>query len=376
MSAHPARVTSDPELENPHRVVIRSVGSAVPASAASVAAGLGVPVRRVVEAFYRAPAVLVDQVSPEIADSMAKLLGELGYEADAEPETVPRLEPEQLFDVAVHVENVQQYAAIVAALSRFIGSSDEEAARLLSTPPAIVLGGVSAATVAALKVALGAGASVVHSDPDVAAYDLFLAQCEPRIADQVLADLRRRGHEPLGRGGCILTGLERVEADGLWAQHQKTGALRVVNRDFLRFDVVLTGPAAATPTAEQTAALTEVAGIPEAVVPAVFGELPITLMDAVPSADLPRILDALAAAGLEVSAELVTFLHLGLEIVAAESPRRLQGTLTELGILKAGEMLPRLPFRLPYHMPELQARLMRDSLAGIGVRAMLVEAPG
>ncbi|WP_227418517.1 hypothetical protein [Roseitranquillus sediminis] len=353
------------------RVTVTSIGTATPGQAASIAIGLGVPVQRVMAALYRAPTILVDGLQPEIAHRMAELLRDVGCEACVEDEAAPPPAKEPLFDVALHITDTGRHSAITESLGTFLGIDAGGAARLIAQQPGVVLGQVSGATVAALRERLGDGADLLASDPDTATYDVFLGDGDAASRTRLLGQLRRRGHTPLAERGCLLTGLDRAAADAIWAAHHRVAALRVINRDFLRFDVVLTGGA---PTPEALATLASVAGIPETVLPRLFEALPITVIEALPNEALAGTMTALAQANLEVRADLMTFLHLGVEVTSAPSRSRLARTLSVLGAEAEGLSARPLPIRLPYLMPELQARLLREALAAQGIEAMLFEA--
>lgn len=352
------------------RIVFHSIGGAAPGNAAAIAIGLGVPVTPVMEALYRAPSVLVDGLSAEIGGRMRALLTDMGCRVTLDPMTAPLPAPAPLQDAALHITDTARYGAITSALAEFLGTPGEDAARLIATPPGIVLGGVSPATIAALAERLGPGADLVASDPAHALYDLFLGPCDGITRSRLFSDLRRAGFKPLADAGCILTGLTKTQADAVWAAHGRVRDLRVVNRDFLRFDLVLTGGA---PSPAATRALIETAGIPAHVVPRLFDEGEITVMEALPHADMAPAMERLTAAGLEIRADLVTFLHLGVDIVAAQHPRALRDTLKAIGIETTESDLRRLPYRLPWRLPELQARLLRDTLEAAGARTELVD---
>lgn len=350
------------------RIVFHSIGTASPANAASIAIGLGVPVNTVLEAVYRAPSILIDGLPQDIGDQMAGLLTDLGCKVSLDAMHAPIPAPAPLFDVALHITETARYGDITAALAGFLGTKPEEAARLISTPPGIVLGKVSAATIDALRDRLGAGVALIASDPDAALYDVFLGPCDATVSQRFLGDLRRRGMSVLAGEGCILAGLSKTDADALWATHQRIQALRVVNRDFLRFDLVMTGGAASDAA---TRALTELAGIPAHIVPRLFDDPGITVMEAVPHAGMTDAMDRLTAAGLEIRADLVTFLHLRLEITGIGDPRAVNAVLRAMSIAEAD--FRRLPYRLPFHMPELQARMLRDTLEATGAQADLFD---
>ena len=352
-----------------HRVIIESVGKASPSSARSVAVGLGVPVQGVLEAFYKAPTVLVDGLGRETAEQMAGLLESIGCNAAVQPELEPAPAPAILHDVALYLSDTGKYGEICKALAAFVGTGEEDAAKLISTPPGVVLGTVSEATADALQARLGDGAELILSRPEKALYEVFLAETDAPLRARLMSDLRTRGFEPVAEEGCILTGLDKETADQLWAAHRAGGRLQIVNRDFLRFDIVLTG-GSDTPVART--ALNKVAGVPKDIVPQLFAEMPITVMEAVPSRDLEASVSTLSKAGLQLRADLVTFLHLGLQITDTDDARMTLQALNSLGLWKQSSM-PKLPWRAPWHLPELQARILRDTLESAGAYVEMID---
>ncbi|MEM7669705.1 MAG: hypothetical protein AAF317_11260, partial [Pseudomonadota bacterium] len=77
--------------------------------------------------------------------------------------------------------------------------------------------------------------------------------------------------------------------------------------------------------------------------------------------------------GLEVRADLITFLHLGLEITKVSERVAMGPLLASLGINVAADRPVTLPFRLPYHFPEVQARVLRDTLIAHGLVVDLID---
>ena len=352
------------------RLDFNSIGAANPGNAAAIAVGLGVPVSSLLEVVYRAPAVLVDGLEARVGQQMAGLLRDLGCEVDLVASDAPPLPSPQLYDVALHVEDTTRYTEIINALAAFLGAKPDDAARLISTPPGVVLGKVSQATIDALSERLGNGALLAVSDPDQALYDVFLGACDAAVGLRLRGDLQRQGYELLGETGCILSGLSKAQADAIWSAHHRIGELRVINRDFLRFDLVMTG-GELTEAAHK--ALADVAGIPDHIIPMLFDEGDITVVEALAGPEMPAAMEDLAAAGLDIRADLMTFAHLGLEIIAADRPRAVRETLETIGLSIEETALRQLPYRLPYQLPELQARLVRDALHLCGAEANLVD---
>jgi len=240
-----------------------------------------------------------------------------------------------------------------------------------------VLGAVSPATVDALRARLGDGASTLASRPEDARYDVFLGDCDQSVAQRVRGDLRRRGFELLGDSGCLLTGLDKATADRLWKAHHRVAAFRVINRDFLRFDVVMTGTASGmAPDDRMLARLSHITGIPDDIAPQLFDHCPITVMEAVPAGALDAAMQELGDGGFLLRADLTTFLHLQPEILAAPDPRGVAEVLTRLGLHEAARPLPGTPHRLAVRLPDLQARLLRAALEAQGATVALHDPAG
>ncbi|WP_028671780.1 hypothetical protein [Saccharospirillum impatiens] len=355
-----------------HRLVICSIGRATPASAKSIAIGLGVSVQSVLSAIYQAPSTLVDKVSPEVAEQLQSLLTSLGFETRIDPCSHPLTPANELIDIAGYITDVRAYDHILSALAQFLGTTPEESARLLNTPPGIILGSVSQATLAALRERLGTGIELIESNPQTARYSVFMTDNGTGQSRRTSLELRRRGYQPIADQGCVLIDLDKPRADALWSAFQKANTLRVINQDFLRYNLVLTGPGdGATPGACHV--LQEQAGIPEHIIPKLFTNTPITLIEALPSKTLESTLLALTKAGLSVRADLISFMPLGLSITHTREPRQLRQTLHSLGLIDSSRTLPALPFKLPYALPELQARVVRSVLEATGTSTELVE---
>lgn len=311
-----------------HRIVLTSIGAASPADAARVAVGLGVPVPGVVAAFYRAPAVLVDRVAEATATDVADLLRSLGCEVSVEPaEAVP---PEQgtLLDVAVRVIDENDFDEVATALAGFVSTSAEEARRLLLGTPPLVLGGVTQPTVEALRARLGDSARVMISDPEVARYDVLIADGVGVQADRMRADLSTWGHDPAAAGPWLLRDLTKAQADRVWASYRRVSGLQVANQDFYRFEVVLDSWGRAPSPAVSRALIG--LGVPDDLVGDVLAAAPIGVADELDHVQALAAVAALAEAGLDAHADLTTFLHLAVRVTVGPAQRKILGPWPEL----------------------------------------------
>jgi hypothetical protein len=335
----------DPRLFD---IVVRHVGSAGPRQAAAVAAGLGLPVEAVIAAIYRAPTILAAGLAPPLAERLAAMLGGLGLAVDLVPAGTP-IDRGPLLDVAVEIVDAALADAVAAAIGEFIGVTAEVALELLLTPPGMILGSASAATVAALGARLPAGSATLTAiDPVASRYALFAASLPDAERDAIAAiapDIGGRRDD-----GIVATGLTRGEADRLWRRLSPYEGVRLVPEAFLRFNLELVAADG------DAAALEALAGIPADDLPLLLDLLPVVIEERVPQAQVHVRLCEFAAAGFTVTAHLATFATTTLEIVAAPP--------AALGLVGAAPG-SRLPLRLPPAGAQ-RARVLRARLEAAG----------
>ena len=356
-------------------VVVRSVGRATPALAAAVGKGLGLPVETVVRSVYRAPATLLQRVAPELAERLCDLLNATGLEVQVVPEGQV-VDTPPLWDAAAHVLNPARLHEAAEALARFTGLSVAAAQEALLTPPGVVLGGVSAASIEALKATLPEGVvELVAVLPQDSRYALHLLPCAEMVARGVLEDVRKLGLEPLAREGIIAIDLEHRTAQALWQRHSRTGALRLIHTAFLRYTVSLQGPMQAFSPAQATL-LSERAGVPTELLPHLLGALPVGLHEDLPHADLPELMAAYAAVGLNVQADLSSFKRYTLELTHAQDPALAQRLLVQQSAWPAGQPLPAMPCSTAPALSRPRARQLQALLEAAGCDAYLEEHHG
>lgn len=348
------------------RLDVRSIGTASPHDAASVALGLGVSVPEMVSAFYQAPTTITDGLPEPTAVGVAELLRSLGCVVDVVDSNAPPPDAGTLFDVAVIITDEERFEAIAGAAAEFLGCSADEARRLLLDSPPVLVGQVSTATVSALRERLGEGADVITSDPTTARYDLLLGEVSATVRSRLVSALRAGGFDPSAAGPWLLRGMTKDQADGVWTVHRHLPGLRLANQDFYRFEVLLD---AGRPGEAATAALTA-AGIPTAVVPRLFDALPIIVADGLTDAEAMSLIASLVDAGLEVHAELATFLQLGVHVTGWSAPPSARAALQAAGITDP----PAAPPFTVGPWPELTARLVRSMLTRSGAEADLADA--
>jgi hypothetical protein len=342
-------------------IVIRDVGNAVPRAAAVLAEIFGLPVEAMVATIYRAPARLAAGLEPEAAGRVLSCLDQLGLTLEVVPAGSP-IDAGTSLDLAAEIVDPGQADAAAAVTAEFLGIPLADAFELLLAPPGVVLGNVSAATVAAFERRLPAGAlSLTAADPATSRYALFAGDVgdADRAAIATLLD----GATPAGDGFVALD-LSHADAGQLWRQLARVPGVRLVNQAFLRFEIVLTriaenGPATA-------AALEALAGVPSQAFEALGQVLPVVVEEQVPHADVEARLLAYAEHGMTVTARLANFAEQILVVEAAPPAAR--------GMLGVDGAAP-LPLSLP-PLGTARARVLRWRLeaAGAEVRQYQQEA--
>lgn len=337
-------------------VVVLGVGRAVPAIASQIAAGLGLRLEAVLDAIYRAPARLVAGIDAQKAVSLGNYLEELGLNVAvvASGDAPPRPE---FFDVAVMLFQPSMAGTVSAAVAEFIGVGEAEARNLLLTPPGVVIGQVSAATVDALTARLPAGsARVVAAAHENARFALFAPSPDP-AQRRALAG-RLRPDEQISGDGLAVFGLDRARADELWRALRAPDRVRVVNEAFLTADIVLeAGPS------NGAAALERLAAVPVDHYADLLALAPVPLEENVPYPAVEARLSDYAAAGFQVRAELASFAREMVEVVSAPAEAL---TAAGLGAQRAPCLSPPLQ--------RLAARVLRAELEAAGAEVWSVPA--
>jgi hypothetical protein len=334
-------------------VAILSVGKAGPQAAARLAEAIAVPIEAIVEALYRAPTRIAAGLSPAAAQHLARSLSEIGIETSVLPPDAPLPRP-PLIDIAAEIVDPARADAAAEALGAFLGVAPPAALELMLTPPGLILGGVTPATLGALSASLPEGAvRLTSAQPDASRFALFAGPLVPAQRAAIAAALpAEAGFAP--EGSVTAFGLSRAEAEVIWRRLGAHQTIRLVNEAFLRCDIVLD---AAPPDA--AAALEALAGVPGDVFDDLRAALPLTVEEGIALAEAPARLAAYAQAGLTARAELASFAMEALDILAAP-----EGALALAGLPDARAPLRTAP------MPRPRARLLRARLEAAGAEVI------
>ena len=356
-SVYPSVASQSVDLPStePADLLVTGIGGATPKAASVLSQALDMPVETVVDALYRAPARLLAGLPAADATHLAGVIRTLGVEVAVTPAgPAPARAP--AVDLAGELIDLDAADAVGQVLGRFLGMEPSVALDLLLTPPGVILGNVTEATVRALEAALPADAvRLTASRPDTAGFALFASGLSP-LQVGILRPRLPAGAEIAAGGSATVFDLTRGEADGLWRRLKAPEQVRIIDQAFLRFSIELV--AAPDDAAE---ALEALAGVPVDDYDLLRQALPVPIEAGVAFADLEDRMAAYEAANLHVRAELETFAHQALDILSAPA-----ALLAEFGL--AGPA----PLATP-PMPRPHARLLRHRLEAAGAEVLFAE---
>lgn len=356
------------------RLVVTSIGRATPSLHQALVKALSLSSQTLLSRLYQAPSILLDRISPELGDGLARVLREAGLAVEVQPGDAPFVAGVGDREVALHVGDPSRFRAAVVEVAAFLGCPPARAAQLLWQSPAVLVGHVSEATVEALRQRLEPlGVELDVSTSATAHYDVLVVDPTPGVRARVHAAVRAEGLAVEPTGPLAAQGLTRAQADAVWRRLERGVPVRLLDHAFQRFDVRLDA-APDTPAVRER--LVEATGMPARVAEKVLRRLPVVLHQGIRHADVPARLQALAEVGARASAHLVTFQTFDVVVEHASDLAATAATITGLveePIPDLAVSLRRLPLRLSGPFSPLRARCLRHELQAAGARAHLEE---
>jgi hypothetical protein len=361
----------------PARVVVRSIGGAGVTLVRSLRHVLPFADADIAALLFQAPSVLLTGLEPTQADGIVQLLRDAGLECEVLTSDEAIDDGVGDHEVALSVRDVQHVPAILLEVVKLLGVDVATARTLVCSAPAVLLGGISRATVDALRTRFAAlGADLDASRTPEARFDLFLGECPPAVRDRAVDRLRSvAGAAAVSvspAGPVVAPGLDHATAARVWQGLRASDVpARIVNRAFARYDVVLH---AAADSPALRAHLTARAGMPDKVVPRVLASLPVVIHRNLSHADLEAALAELVDAGATAVAEPLAFQRFNLTLGDVREPRPLIPVISAIAGIDEAAALTALrarPARLTGQFPPLQARWLQHELRRVGCDARL-----
>jgi ribosomal protein L7/L12 len=354
------------------RLVIRSLGSASPRVRRTLSTSLGLGDARVAEVLFRAPQELVGGLPRAIAESAKALLESTGLDVEVLGEDDAFTPGVGDLEVALSIQDEARVPDIIASVADLLDLPPERAMDVVWRSPCQLLGGISQSTADALRRRFSPlGAELDVSRPEAALFDVFVGACAEGVRAAAASALARAGAVVEGDKPMLALGLTKAQADAVWESLRRYSApVRVLNRDFQRFDVCLEH---APDSPEMRALLASAAGMPERVVPKVLQRLPVVVLSQAQHSVAYGFLAEAARLGARATAELLALQTFSIVVEGAPDLRAAEAFVRSLGrsAPPAGNTSS-FPWRLPGPFSPVQARWAAFRLRELGASVRTV----
>ncbi|HLS71720.1 MAG TPA: hypothetical protein VK027_08655 [Chitinophagaceae bacterium] len=256
-------------------VVIESIGKASPLVGKWLSDTLGISENLILQLLYNAPKVLFKDIEEDLALKTKKFLESFGLEISIWDSLKNYNESLELFDVAIYIEDPLLLPKVSQQLAAFIGCSVEEAMNLLLKSPSKIIGGVSLATVKAIKSRIDA--QVMYVNPEKDTYLLFLKDKSNYSLIQQIKTHFQNSRIPFNENNQVSTELTFENAQSFWRQFGNQKGISLLNKAFLRYELIL--EEFDLNNSMHKTLLYESIGIPEEILEDLYKNLPIQLKD-------------------------------------------------------------------------------------------------
>ena len=354
------------------RLIVESIGSASPGLARVLASQLGMPPAQVANALYKAPAVLIDKLPMPHAQGLAEILSQAGLDIRIEPSQGPAPRTSSSLDIALYVHDPVCLGPCCERLARFLGCPPAAVQGMLLAPPGVILGDVSQATADALQRLLAdLPVELICSARQQARYSLFIDRQQGTSLNSLLGDLQRMGIDADAAGTLSGAELDHQQGQYLWRRHQSAGGLRLLDKAFMRYDLILEQ----TTEASCLEQLPSLAGLPADLIPCVIDNLPVVVEEGVSATQLEARHAAWADAGMPVRAQLVSLRCSQLIIDSCPQPALCKQWLHAAGLLDSAEQHLKLPWQSALLFGELLPRWLQSGLDSLEAEYRFEDSP-
>lgn len=345
-------------------IILSSIGDATPKNCQSIAETLGVNSDKFLRDVFQAPKIFLDNVPSADAQKTVEFLQAAGLEVNLSDEAID--ETCALFDVAIFLRDISKFREVAGLVASFVGSSKETAAEMLATPPGLILGEVSAATVARLRARLASlDVDVQSASKSTATYMLSADFDDPGILKQIAEVL---GQDVPARKLFRDVGFE--PAQKIWHQFGRTEKLRLVNQAFERWEISLLSCRRVNNPAAELARITD---IPAEICAQIPDHVPLAIDESVSGEDVDIRMQRFTDLGFDVRADLSTFRNFHLRIDSVCDLSATRSALDEVGLSMLARDLKTsgLQIDVPFPLPDVKARYLRHLLGEAGCETSL-----
>lgn len=357
-----------------YRLLVRSIGTADAAVVAAIRRVRAAPDAELAGLLYRAPSELLTGLNHEVGSRLCDLLRQTGVDVDL----VPTAEPFQAgtgdFEVALVIRKYDRMTAVIEETARVLGVPAEAAMKIVTAAPAVLLGGISEATVEALRTRYARiGVEVDASRTREARFDIAAEVGEAATRRLFNSLLAKAGVTPATTGPdqYLAADLDADTATQIWEQLSRTAAkVRVLNRDFERFDVRLD---AAPPTPEMVDWLVSTTGMPQTTANSALSRTPVVIAESVTLATMLRLLEEAHSRGGRASAVLLPLQGFSLRVKPGGDRKGVVSWVEAIAGAADAERFVRGQPELPGPFNKTQGRWLQYELRKRGVHSHLVE---
>lgn len=295
-------------------VVVHSVGSTDADIIGALHKALPVPQNQLAMKIYQAPSVLLGQLEKSMAEEINGLLNRIGLETSVHHKDDAMDLGKGDMEVCLTVTDYSAMAKVMAVIERFVGVGPEQSKAMLLQSPNVLMGQISATTVAALKQRFsGLGVdlqSATIAESRFLLLSQFLTAHDKHQLQQVLGQ-----HELahlLAEDAYIEHQLDKQTAERLWPHIKRFGSkVKLINQDFARFDVRLE---ANVVTADLVNALNALTEIPEHLIAKVIEKAPMVIKQNSDFEQVKALCNALNGCGAKFSVLPVCMQYFNIEI--------------------------------------------------------------
>lgn len=365
-----------------YRIVVNSIGDAGARMVGVLKKVLPLSEARLAALLYQAPSEVLGGLSQAQAEQINGLLRSTGLDSRVLGKDETFTPGDAGYEVALAIRNTGNMAAIARLIMDVLGVKLEKAREILCSSPTVLIGSISANTVAALRRRFEPlGVELDVSRPAYATFDLFLGECPPLDRErvkQLLRDLRipllngPAGGQASAAQPLLAVGLSKGQADKLWEQLRRTSLpVRLVNRDFERFDLRLDQAPNSPAMVEYLVALT---GMPEHIAHKVLQKAPVVIQQNIPFAAMTEQMEAIAGLGGQSSGHLLAFQVFSVVVEKVGDATATMQLLRALGGLSQEEALAAIgptPVMVGA-MTNPQARWLQQEIKGAGGESRVV----
>jgi hypothetical protein len=234
-----APMTQTLQTSQTFRIHVIAASPAAPLAILSIASILGIEPQQAADRLASLPTVLADAVAGPEARRLSAVLMAFGFRVRLDPTSSSRPDvaaAEATRDVALQAIGCAGSEAPAARLSMLVDLPPEVVHAGLAQPHGLVIEGVPVTQAEALCRVFRRDRTirVLLSDPAVAIFDGFA------VPESVVStdELRRLGLARCRFSGAVASGMNSATARHL--ERRAKGSILVLNRDFQRFDLVLT----------------------------------------------------------------------------------------------------------------------------------------